>query len=711
MKQLFQNLRTGRIFLEDMPSPAPSRGRILIETSRSLISPGTERMLLDFGRAGYLRKARQQPEKLIQLYNKAKSDGFKAAIQTALARLDEPLPLGYCNVGRVLHSGSEKAVFMTGDRVVSNGHHSEIVSVPPLLCARIPDGVSDEAASFSVLGSVALQGVRLARPEIGETFAVLGLGVIGLLAVQILKAHGVRVLGVDIKEDRVSLSEKFGARGFSAAARSSAVKAAEVFSEGRGVDGVLVCTATRNDEVMRQAAQMCRKRGRIVLTGTAGLRLRRNDFYTRELSFQVSCSYGPGRHDPAYEERGEDYPVGYARWTVQRNFETVLDLIREGRIDTEPLITHRIPFAEIPNMYERMLSHDELGIVLVYERDSQEKQTAVIEHRLPRASSTPVCGVIGPGKFACLHILPALRKEKVRLRTAVSESGRSAGASAGKFGFEKSSSSAAEIFSDPEITTVFITTRHDTHAGFTVDALRAGKNVYVEKPLCLNETELDSIVEACNENLSTLLMVGFNRRFAPLTSFLLSGLQGRTSPLSITYTCNAGFIPPDHWIHDPSVGGGRIIGEMCHFVDLLMHISGCPVKKVFAAGHQRGIHSDLRDSISATLQFGDGSIGNINYFSDGHKGYPKEILTVFSEGRVFSIDNFRRFRASGAGRLSSRNLWRQDKGHEACVKAFLDSVRTGARCPVSLESAVAAMKTTFAIERSLSEGAVCDVQS
>ncbi|MCP4401603.1 MAG: Gfo/Idh/MocA family oxidoreductase, partial [bacterium] len=584
MKQLLQNLKTGNTELTEVPTPQTISGHLSIQSAVSLISTGTERMLVDFGRASYLQKAKQQPEKVRQVLDKIKTDGLLPTIDAVQSQLDRPIPLGYCNAGKVLNLPlpPSKGGMKIGDRVVSNGPHAEVVRVPYNLCAKIPDSVTDEEAAFTVIASIGLQGARLAQPTLGECFVVTGLGLVGLLTVQILRANGCRVLGIDLDSRKCELARQFGAEPVDLSQGEDPLQAALAFSHERGVDGVLITAATKSSEPVHQAAQMCRTRGRIVLVGVTGLELNRTDFYAKELSFQVSCSYGPGRYDPDYEELGHDYPIGFVRWTEQRNFEAVLDLMAAGKLNVKPLISHRFSFEDAEKAYTLIFQNTEpyIGILLQYQ--THEHSKVLGEKTLPLRESSRsfavntsvVAGVIGAGNFASRTLLPALSQTSARLNTIASSGGVSGTHVGRKFGFEQSTTDTDAIFHDPEITTVFITTRHNTHARFVLQALNAGKHVFVEKPLCLTQEELGRIQEKIHTlSPSPLLLVGFNRRFAPHVVKIKSLLAPLREPKSFIMTVNAGYIAPEHWTQDFAVGGGRIIGEVCHFIDLLRFLA------------------------------------------------------------------------------------------------------------------------------------------
>jgi predicted dehydrogenase/threonine dehydrogenase-like Zn-dependent dehydrogenase len=721
MKQILQNLASGETCLDDIPSPKVREGHILIQTSRSLVSAGTERMLVEFGKANFIEKARQQPEKVRMVLDKVKTDGIMPTLDVVRNKLDQPLPMGYCNVGIVREVGVGVAGFSVGDRVASNGKHAEIVCVPKNLCAKVPDSVSDEAATFTVIGAIALQGIRLIAPTLGESIVVTGLGLIGLMTVQLLRAHGCRVLGIDFDADKLELARGFGAETVNLSHGGDPVAAALAFSRGRGVDGVLITASTKSNEPMHQATLMCRKRGRIVLVGVTGLELSRADFYEKELSFQVSCSYGPGRYDPLYEESGQDYPFGLVRWTEQRNFEAILDMLADGRLNVEPLISHRFPLEQSTQAYELLGSgKGVLGIVLQYPDSSEQPDTNLL-HRTVRFAQTArredkvIIGVIGSGNYATQVLIPALSKTGVAMKSVASATGVSGVHAGKKYGFEEATTDSGALLNDPDINTVVIATRHDSHARLVCEALKRGKHVFCEKPMALTCEELNEIertYHAVHGNLSSvplekveekpvagpLLMVGFNRRFAPQVQKLKSLLASVQEPKSFIMTVNAGAIPADHWTQDQVVGGGRIIGEGCHFIDLLRFLAGTPIVSVQAIGMGQAPGMVVRDDkVSINLGFADGSFGTVHYLANGHKSFPKERLEVFCAGRIVQMDNFRRMRAYGWPGFTKINLWRQDKGQAACAVAFVDAIKNGGPSPIPFEELVEVTRVSFEV--------------
>jgi predicted dehydrogenase len=708
MRQVLQSLADGRTVLTDVPAPKAARGGLLIRTSRSLISAGTERMLVDFGRAGWLERARQQPEKVQQVLAKVRTDGLLPTIDAVHSKLDQPAPLGYCNVGSVVEVGSDVRGFAPGDRVVSNGPHAELVAVSRNLCARVPDGVSDDEAAFTVLGAIALQGVRLAAPTLGERFVVVGLGLVGLLAAQLLRANGCRVLGIDPDPAKAEVARRFGADIVALDRGEDPLAVAETFSDGQGVDGVLITAATRSNEPITQSARMCRKRGRIVLIGVVGLELNRADFYHKELSFQVSCSYGPGRYDPEYEEKGNDYPLGFVRWTEQRNFEAVLDMMASRAVNVKPLITHRFAFDAAPAAYDLLATAAQpyLGILLEYAAGqvvSAQARTVVWDTKPSRSTTgtDPAVAFIGAGNYAGRVLIPAFAASGARLRAIASGGGVTAAHYGRKFGFARATTDPDALFTADDVDAVVVATRHDSHARFVVRALQAGKHVFIEKPLAITADEIDAIADAWTASgiagNRPHVMVGFNRRFAPHIVRMKALLAGVREPKSFVLTVNAGAIPASHWTQDRRVGGGRIIGEGCHFVDLLRFLVGCPIVHARVQTLGGSANSVRDDKAAITLTFTDGSMATIHYLANGHVAFPKERIEVFCAGRILQLDNFRRLRGYGWRGFRAMNLWGQDKGQKACAQAFLAAVKEGRATPIPFDELIEVGRVIIAL--------------
>lgn len=693
MKQVLQDMANGGTTVIEAPAPQASREHMLIHTTTTLISAGTERMLVGFGKASYLDKARQQPDKVKMVLEKVATDGLLTTIEVVQSKLAQPLPLGYCNVGVVAELGAGVDSFQVGERVLSNGPHADVVKVPKNLCARIPDAVDDESAAFVVVASIGLQGIRLAQPTLGEAFVVTGAGLIGLLTVQLLRAQGCRVLAIDFDESKLALARQFGAQTCNPGAGEDPVAAGMALSRGQGVDGVIITASTKSSDPVTQAARMCRKRGRIVLVGVTGLELNRADFYEKELSFQVSCSYGPGRYDPSYEEKGHDYPLGFVRWTEQRNFEAVLDVLASGQLDVKPLITHRFAFEDAPKAYET-LTEDKSGLGILLKYTSPVAERAVRSVTLTPAArfdaQQPVLGFIGAGNYASRMLIPAFKAAGAQFHTIVTAGGINGVIHGEKAGFAEASTDMAAMLANANINTVAIVTRHDAHARFVAQALQAGKNVFVEKPLAISHDELADVQEAYALAHAAKagdddkgaggpqLMVGFNRRFSPQVQKMKALLMPVKEPKSFIMTMNAGAIPANHWTQDNAVGGGRIIGEACHFIDLMRFLAGSPVVSIQARrmGDAPGV-AITEDKASITLGFEDGSFGTILYLANGAASFPKERVEVFAAGRVLQLDNFRKLKGYGWPGFSKLNLWKQDKGQKACAAAFLQAVATG----------------------------------
>lgn len=687
MKQVLQDLKGGETFIADVPRPRLISGHVVVQTQASLISSGTERMLRDFGQAGLISKTLQQPDKVRQACQKIKTDGIASTYQAISNKLDQLLPLGYCNAGVVLEA-HKSSRWKQGQRIVSNGYHAEYASVPENLCAAIPDCVSDEEASFTITGAIAMQGVRLATPQIGEVFAVIGLGLIGLLAVQILKANGCRVIGIDPDEKRRKLAQRFGAE-----TRSKSVE----------VDGVLIAASTKSNKVVSEAAQMCRKRGRIILLGQAGLNLSRADFYEKEITFQVSCSYGPGRYDQEYEQ-GQDYPAGFVRWTAQRNMEAVLQLMTDSKLSVKPMISHRFAVAEAEKAYALI---DEktpsLGILIKYPCKVAEPQRRIIYSEPKGQGDAPNVAFIGAGYFASSILAPAFSNANANLICAVSQGGISSYNLARKFKFAEAVTDIKLVLENDKINTVVIATRHNSHAEIVTKSLQAGKHVFVEKPLALTLRQVDHIEqEVSNFNIveTPVLMVDFNRRFAPLVQRMKVKLDELAAPKSMIMTINAGAIESKHWTQNLKLGGGRIIGEVCHFIDLLRYLCGYKVEHVSACP----MRSACSDTATINLQFADGSIGTIHYFSNGHNGVSKERVEVFCDGKVMQLDNFRKLKTYGSGGSRSHRLLRQDKGHQQCIDAFCSTITQGGSLPIPLDEIFEVSRTAIKAAELVQEG-------
>ena len=688
MKQLLQRLDNGATTLVDVPVPAATGGTVVVETRATIVSPGTERMLLAFGRSNLIEKARSQPEKAWQVVDKMRADGIGATLEAVRAKLNTPIPLGYCHAGVIVDAGARSAGFRVGERVVTNGSHAEYVRVPVTLAARIPESVSFESAAFAPLAAIGLQGIRLAAPTLGETVVVFGLGVIGLLTVQLLRANGCRVIGIDREPSRLQLASQFGAHVVDCRTVDPTVPVMAM-TAGVGADAVLLTLASESNQPVRQAAAMSRKRGRLVLVGVTGLNLVREDFYRKELSFAVSCSYGPGRYDPAYEDQAQDYPLPFVRWTEQRNFEAVLQLMADGLVDPTMLITHRFAFEDAPVAYEIIGGAvPSLGVVLTYpDRGGAPPEAAA--RTVPHSSSVQsgavagTFGVLGAGNFAVRTLLPLLKDSGARLRCIASSGGRTGAVAGEKFGFERITTDTDVVLTDPEVDAVFVLTRHDSHAGLAKRALEAGKHVFVEKPLALSMDDLEEVAEAAKRS-GRLLMVGFNRRFAPLSTAARRIVSGRTGPLSLILTMNPGAIPRDHWTQDPDAGGGRIVGEACHFIDLARFLVGAPIVDLSVTAARDAGGRPVDDIAHLSLRFENGSTATVHYLSNGAQSFPKERVEAFFDGKTLVIDNWRRLRRFGVKGPLFERARRMDKGHRAEVEVWLAAVRSGGPPPIPL---------------------------
>ena len=709
MKQVLQNLSNGRTTIVEAPVPQMKDDYLLIDTKLSLLSSGTERMLVDFGKANFFDKARQQPEKVKMVLDKIQTDGLMPTIDAVRSKLNQPLPLGYCNVGTVHSIGRGVEGFQKGDRVVSNGPHADVVRVPKNLCAKIPDNVSDEKAVFTVLSSIGLQGIRLAAPTLGESFVVFGVGLIGLLTVQLLRAHGCKVLAVDYDKNRLKLAENFGANICNLAKMEDPVEAGLAFSRGKGIDGVIITASTKSNEPITQAARMCRKRGRIVLVGMSGLLLNRTDFYEKELTFKVSCSYGPGRYDPNYEEKGKDYPFGFVRWTEQRNFEAVLDVMAGNQLEITGLVTHRFDFEKAPDAYELLTSEQaSLGILLQYQSypQSRHNNRVCLHDEVRYDHQKAVVGFVGAGNYASRILIPAFKKAGAQLHTISTTNGTFGVVHGQTMGFGGATTDLEFLLNNSEINTVAIVTRHDSHALFVVDALKKEKNVFVEKPLALTLEELESVKfiyqSMVNSARAPKLMVGFNRRFAPHILKMKELLESVNEPKSFIMTINAGKIPSDHWTQDIEVGGGRIIGEACHFIDLMRYLANCQIVsyQCRCMGHVDGL-SVTEDKASILLGFEDGSFGSIHYLANGAPDFPKERIEVFTSGRVLKLDNFFKLTAYGWPGFKKMKLFRQDKGQNNCAKIFIESIENGHESPIPAQEIFEVAETTIKIAETL----------
>jgi predicted dehydrogenase/threonine dehydrogenase-like Zn-dependent dehydrogenase len=710
MKQILQNFRTGELTVADVPVPAVQRGRVLIRTAASLISAGTERTTVEQGRKGLLTKAKERPDLVRQVLDKAKQQGWADTISAVRAQLDSTKALGYSAAGTVIEVGDEVTQFRAGDVVACAGtgfaSHAEVLSVPQNLCVRLPEGVGVEAGAFGTVGAIALQGVRLAEPTLGESVVVIGLGLLGQLTVQLLKANGCRVFGIDLDPTRTQLAAELGADAIAVSGPATKASVLE-WSRGRGADAVLITAATSSSEPILLAGEVSRLKGRVVAVGLVGLDVPRQIFYERELTLRISMSYGPGRYDPNYEERGHDYPFAYVRWTENRNIEAFLDLVALGEVKVEPLITHRFSIAEAERAYELIGNNGSeayLGVLLRYDTEREPERSIKITERPIKPAPAVRVGLIGAGNYVQSMLLPHFKRTDVDFRCVATASGVSARDVGKRYGFARAVSAADDVLNDDEVNLVVIGTQHDLHARLAQQALERNRHVFVEKPLALDDDELNAVLVAA-ANSAGQLMVGFNRRFSSLSGKAKDLFAERHAPLSILYRINAGRIPNEHWTQDPRAGGGRIIGEVCHFIDLMQFWIGAPPVSVFAeavaADNDRVVNAD---SVFVTLRFADGSNGCIAYLSEGDKALSKERVELFCEGKSFVIDDFRAATLYQNGREHKTRLRSQDKGQAGEVMAVCKVVREGSPFPITPADLAATTRATFRINESLRTG-------
>jgi predicted dehydrogenase/threonine dehydrogenase-like Zn-dependent dehydrogenase len=690
MKQLALHLRTGKILLMEVPIPIARRGCLLIKTRKSLISAGTERMLVGFSKASLLSKAILAPEKLNLVMDKIRSDGFRRTLLSVSGKLDELIPLGYCQTGEVIEVGEGVQGYRVGDRVVSNGCHAQIVCIPVNLVAPIPENVDDDNAVFTVQAAVALHGIRLLAPALGEAVAVIGLGLIGLLTAELLRINGCNVLGIEPDKKRAMLAIELGFQVFSPDEIESSILS--MYKDG--VDGVIITASSSANSIINQAARISRKKGKIVLVGAVGLNLVRNEFYKKELNFQVSCSYGPGRYDDQYEEKGIDYPIPYVRWTENRNFQAVLELLKNGRIEFRRLISEVIALENIASRYQEKIS---TNVATVIDYPSNNSVVAR-KYDAPFCvkGSNAVLGIIGAGNFVRMTLLPNLKGACIKY--IASARGLNAADLSQKYRIPHPVSDYHAILDDKNVDLVLIATRHDQHGSLVKDALQAGKHVFVEKPLTIFEEELDQIIEACQLSGKTIA-VGFNRRFSPYILEMKTLLNGAL--MNVTVTVNAGYLPAASWLKDRAIGGGRILGEACHFIDLISCITESPIIGVCSNALSAGPRGSVED-ITILIRCLNGSAGVVNYFSNGNSRYQKERVEVYSMGKTIILDDFRRLTYFGFNRFS-RPGFGKDKGHKNQFSQLVQSVKNGGAPLIPFSEIINTTKATFAAMESLAE--------
>ncbi len=700
MKQIIQHLRSGETMLEDIPVPAIQKGHVLIQSVCSLVSAGTEKMLVEFSKANLLTKARQQPERVEQVLNKIKSDGLLPTLEAVFNKLDVPLPLGYCNAGIVVGVGDDVTEFKVGDRVASNGNHAEFVSVPKNLVVHIPANVSFEEASFAPVGAIAIQGIRLAEVQLGDHVAVIGLGLIGLLTAQLLQAAGAHVIGFDIADEKIQLAKKLQIRAFN----SKHVEIESVCNAEtgyQGVDAVIIAASSKNSDIIHQSAAITRKKGNIILVGVTGIEINRDAFYKKELTFRVSCSYGPGRYDDTYEFGGIDYPRAYVRFTAQRNFESFLMLLAEKKVEINQIISKKTPLQQYQEIYNQLQGTSSIASIIQYPEKPDTSTTLQIP-TFSFAKTKINIGLIGAGDFTKSTLLPAIKKTAASIKTICSLNGMHATLLAKKFNIPVVTTAMDDLIQDPDTNLIMITTRHDSHTEYVLKGLHAGKHVYVEKPLSINEEQLVQIKNYFEkENVKGHLFVGFNRRFSPLAQKAKS-LIGDTTDLQIIMTINAGKLPADHWLNDLKSGGGRIVGEACHFFDLMNYFTSSEVSEVFASASG----SDIQDpNFTIQLKFKNGSSGTIHYLTNGHKAYPKETIEIYAQGKILVLDNFRKLSGFGYRNFSSVS-GKQNKGHDELIGHIMHVIADGETAALSVQSILNTTSATFAALTSIRENKV-----
>jgi len=716
MKQLIQTLKNGELKIEEVPIPFLKSGSVLVRNHFSLISAGTEKMTIELAQKNLMGKARERPDLVKQVIEKVRSEGVISTFRKVMGRLDSPVPMGYSCVGRVEGVGQGIDEFQIGDRVACAGtgyaNHAEVVCVLKNLCVKVPDKLDIESAAFVTVGAIALQGVRQAELSIGESVAVIGLGLLGQITVQIVKAAGCKVLGIDLNAGRVELAEELGAD--CAVLRNDVAKGTS-FTKGVGVDAVIITAATSSSDPIELAGEISRDKGRVVVVGAVGMEIQRRSYYEKELDLRLSRSYGPGRYDLVYEEKGIDYPIGYVRWTERRNMEEFLYLVSQGKVNVKRIITHTFAFANALKAYDLITGKTQepfLGVLLKYDVDAKLESRIHLKdshtdgRKYEKEKSEIQVGVIGAGNFAKGVLLPNLKRiQQVNIKAIATASGLSAKHVGEKYNCEYVTSDYVELLNDSQIDAIMIATRHNLHAKMVIEALSKGKAVFVEKPLAISKEELEAVIEAWETNQGRL-MVGFNRRFAPLTSQVKQLLANRIAPLCIIYRVNAGAIPKDNWVQDPDVGGGRIIGEVCHFVDFLQYLTNSQPFRVYTERIENS------DNVFITINFRDNSLGTIGYFANGDKSFPKERVEIFGNDSVAVIDDFNRGKIVTNGKhkkLSEKFSGRQDKGYRAELEAFVQAVKSGGEMPIPFQQIVMTTLTTFKILESISEGAPVEI--
>lgn len=710
MRQILQNMRSGKTSVAEVPVPSVKPKTALVQTKASLVSAGTERMVVEFAEKNLVAKATSRPDLVKQVISKARREGLIPTIEAAFNKLDQPMVLGYSSAGVIVEVGEGLHGFTVGDRVACAGGgfavHAEYGVVPQNLLVHLPDNVDFESAAFTTLGAIALQGFRLAQPQLGENVVIIGLGLLGLLSAEIAKAAGCRVFGIDLSPDRVALARSMAVTSVE---RAGCEDSAWAFTGARGFDHVLICADTSSDDPIDLAGRLARDRGTVVAVGAVGLQIPRKIYYEKELDLKISRSYGPGRYDATYEEGGKDYPYGYVRWTEGRNLEAFVHLLAENRINTQSLISHRFPIEDAPAAYELITGKSKqsfLGVLLTY--PNQEKETLekkVVVHQTSINVAAVKLGVLGAGNYAQAVFLPAVKRAgKAEFVGVATSSGLSAKHAAQKYGFQFASATETDVLENEKINTVILLTRHNEHARQTLLALKNQKAVYCEKPLALNEAELEEVMSVLVQPGAPLLTVGFNRRFAPFAIQLKKYFENRSEPLNIHYRVNAGFLPANHWLHDPSQGGGRIVGEGCHFIDFLSFLTNSvPVSVKTTALADGGKYH--QDNCVISLRYADGSVGTVIYLANGNKNFAKERVEVFCAGKVGVLDDFRTLElVSETSRQVTKSRLGQDKGHQAAWQTFVDAVTRSAEPPIPYDQLREVHRACYAAVSSITSG-------
>ena len=708
MNQLIQNFKTGKLYVDEVPLPSISEGMVLVENQYSLISSGTEKGTVKVAKANLLGKAKQRPDLVAQVLQNIKKEGLSATFNKVKTKLDSLKALGYSTAGIVLSSLDTNGIFQPGDRVACAGQdyasHAEIVAIPQNLCVKIPDNVSFEEAAFTTLGAIALQGVRQAAPVVGEKVCVIGLGLLGQLTGQILKANGCEVVGIDLSERMIKLAGEISVHKSLHRNDPNLINLCEDFTKGHGFDSVIITAAAPTNDPVVLSTELCRKKGKIIVVGAVKMDVPRDPyFYRKELELKISCSYGPGRYDVNYEELGNDYPFAYVRWTEQRNMEAFLTMVSRGLINVTPLISHTFAIEQAEDAYEIVLGKNpqpHIGILLKYEQTDKKKKSFVQLKNEPIQNLN--VGFIGAGSFAQSYLIPNVKSFGASLDTVVTSKGITSKNVGNKFGFNNCSAEIKDVIDKKEINTVFIATPHSSHANLVIEALKANKNVFVEKPLAISEEELKR-VSIVKETNNSKLMVGFNRRFASLSQEIKQRFGETGEPFVINIRVNAGFIPKDHWTQIPEIGAGRIIGEMCHFIDLMQFFTDSEPTKVYADcinTENEVLKQD--DNIGVLVKFKNGSVGNLTYIANGDKALPKELIEIYSAGKTGVINDFRNGAFYSGNK--SKNLKLSGKGHQQEVQAFLKSLNEGTDSPISFRSIFLTTLTTFKIIDSLKTG-------